>query len=221
MQLKNFRPHQCTFEGCTKSFMSLGHLRNHMDTHQEVKAYICPVAGCNQSYSRKQRLKVHIKKHSGTRDFKCPFENCNKAFYEKGNLKTHLRLHTGEKPYHCTAKGCSKSFATQGHLNDHVSKFHDANSKNRSAREQRYQRFDLGLSKLGQSMVSANRRSSPDSNTLRASQRPPPSSDALQPIEEVPDQASMRDDGVPNFAQLQAPTSMAKNEDEATSSVES
>ena len=104
--------------------MSNGHLKNHMDTHLQVKNFVCPVQGCNHSYSRAQRLQVHIKKHNGTRDYVCPYEGCGKAFFEKGNLKTHLRLHTGEKPYHCSDKRCTRSFATQGHLNDHYQKSH-------------------------------------------------------------------------------------------------
>jgi len=56
--------------------MSKGHLKNHFETHAQLRNYVCPYEGCVESYSRAQRLQIHLKKHQGNRDFVCPIESC-------------------------------------------------------------------------------------------------------------------------------------------------
>ena len=46
------RPYKCSWEGCNKQFMTKGHLKNHQDTHLDIKQFKCDYVGCNKSYSR-------------------------------------------------------------------------------------------------------------------------------------------------------------------------
>lgn len=83
------------------------------------KKYECVYDGCNRSYTSMGNLKTHLKAHQGKYDFKCDHENCDKAFLSSYSLKIHRRIHTGERPYSCESDGCDKSFNTLYRLNAH------------------------------------------------------------------------------------------------------
>ena len=83
------------------------------------KKYECVYDGCNRTYTSMGNLKTHLKAHQGKFDFKCDHERCEKAFLSSYSLKVHRRIHTGEKPYSCVSDGCDKSFNTLYRLNAH------------------------------------------------------------------------------------------------------
>ena len=83
------------------------------------KKYGCVYDGCKRSYTSMGNLKTHLKAHQGKYDYKCDHETCEKEFLSSYSLKVHRRIHTGEKPYLCESDGCEKSFTTLYRLNAH------------------------------------------------------------------------------------------------------
>ena len=83
------------------------------------KKYECVYDGCKRSYTSMGNLKTHLKAHQGKYDYRCDHDSCEKAFLSSYSLKVHRRTHTGEKPYSCESDGCVKSFNTLYRLNAH------------------------------------------------------------------------------------------------------
>ncbi|EIM87837.1 uncharacterized protein STEHIDRAFT_120110 [Stereum hirsutum FP-91666 SS1] len=89
------QPHQCEYEGCTKSFPTNQKLRAHSKVHDD-KRYTCVQGTCLASrtptyYPTWSALQHHIRTaHAPT----CPHATCNgKTFTTQSGLRGHLKLH--------------------------------------------------------------------------------------------------------------------------------
>lgn len=110
--------HECTFDGCGKSFKEKKVLRKHLLTHQP-RRFHCEFPECSKSFYERAKLKRHQLVHSGEKSFSCTFVGCKKRFALKANLLTHARVHTGTRPYKCPFPGCDKRFSQTSGRNSH------------------------------------------------------------------------------------------------------
>jgi len=88
--------------------------------HQGKKPHACTYQGCTKSFLRPAHLAIHIRIHTGEKPFVCTVDGCGKRWNQKSALKQHLRSHTGEKPFGCTSPGCSKKFSTSSSCKRHI-----------------------------------------------------------------------------------------------------
>ena len=130
-------PHKCPFKNCNKAFLTSYQLKNHERSHTGERPYQCDENGCDKKYSTQFRLQAHKRIHSGD-TFVCKFDNCDKEFTTKSDLKKHERIHTGEKPFECPMNGCGKKFTASHHLKIH---------RGTHSQDKPYQCEDLGCSK--------------------------------------------------------------------------
>lgn len=114
------RPYKCTFEGCTKRFITNGNLKSHMDYHIGKKEFRCDYKDCTKAFTQMSKLKEHGQLHLGRKPFNCTFQGCSKSFNYKWNLKSHLAKHSGIKPYLCYVKNCNKSYYSSNELRIHL-----------------------------------------------------------------------------------------------------
>ena len=111
---------QCEFDGCDKAFISSYSLKVHRRVHTGEKPFLCDKDGCDKSFNTRYRLTAHMRLHTGE-TFDCEYDSCKKQFTTKSDLKKHTRTHTGERPYHCEINGCGKAFTAPHHLKNHRS----------------------------------------------------------------------------------------------------
>ncbi|XP_017061050.1 zinc finger protein 182 isoform X2 [Drosophila ficusphila] len=102
----------CDF--CSKTFLTLGQLKTHVQTHIGNRNYKC--LHCSKSFLNSSNLLAHTRTHTGERPFKC--SKCPKTFIQKTHLVNHNRTHTGERPYECPQ--CDRSFIQPANLNTHI-----------------------------------------------------------------------------------------------------
>ncbi|RUS73598.1 hypothetical protein EGW08_018641 [Elysia chlorotica] len=115
-ELKSFI---CSFEGCSRKFAWLNHLKYHELTHSNDRQFKCPDELCGKTFFTAQRLNVHLRTHTGEKPFKCSHGECGKLFTTAGNLKNHQRIHTGEQPFVCDVGGCNRRFTERSSLTKH------------------------------------------------------------------------------------------------------
>ena len=147
-ELVNSKKYECVYDGCKRSYTSMGNLKTHLKAHQGKydykcdhrtcekaflssyslkvhrrihtgeKPYSCASDGCDKSFTTLYRLNAHKRVHSGEM-FGCEFDTCPKQFTTKSDLKKHSRTHSGEKPYQCKQDGCGRAFKAPHHLRTH------------------------------------------------------------------------------------------------------
>lgn len=152
-ELVNSKKYECVYDGCKRSYTSMGNLKTHLKAHQGKfdykcdhgtcdkaflssyslkvhrrihtgeKPYSCESGGCDKSFTTLYRLNAHKRLHTG-QTFGCEFDACTKQFTTKSDLKKHTRTHSGEKPYQCTTDGCGKAFRAPHHLRNHSTLHH-------------------------------------------------------------------------------------------------
>ncbi|XP_028137283.2 zinc finger protein 236-like [Diabrotica virgifera virgifera] len=110
---------KCTEPSCGKAFLTSYSLKIHIRVHTKVKPFECSETGCDKAFNTRYRLRAHERLHNG-KTFNCESDGCNKFFTTLSDLKKHIRTHTREKPYKCNAAGCGKAFTASHHLKTHM-----------------------------------------------------------------------------------------------------
>ncbi|XP_074102300.1 uncharacterized protein LOC141529584 isoform X1 [Cotesia typhae] len=145
---KHINRYECKYDGCLRTYSTVGNLRTHMKTHKGEFRFKCAEPNCGKAFLTSYSLKIHVRVHTKVKPFKCNHDGCDKAFntlyrlrahqrLHSGNtfnceetgcvkffttlsdLKKHTRTHTQERPYKCREKGCGKAFTASHHLKTH------------------------------------------------------------------------------------------------------
>ncbi|KAG5900033.1 hypothetical protein JTB14_009111 [Gonioctena quinquepunctata] len=109
---------KCSEQSCGKAFLTSYSLKIHIRVHTRVKPFECNEGDCHKAFNTLYRLRAHERLHNG-KTFNCETEGCNKFFTTLSDLKKHIRTHTREKPYKCKESGCGKAFSASHHLKTH------------------------------------------------------------------------------------------------------
>jgi len=63
-------------------------------SNEPERPHMCHFQGCTRSFGRLEHLKRHIRSHTGERPFSCTFAGCQKRFSRFDNMLQHARCHT-------------------------------------------------------------------------------------------------------------------------------
>ncbi|CAG7818907.1 unnamed protein product, partial [Allacma fusca] len=74
------------------SFVSSGVLKNHIKTHEGVRAFSCTL--CHLSFTTNGSLTRHMATHTTARPYMCPY--CRKTFKTSVSCRKHIKTHRDE-----------------------------------------------------------------------------------------------------------------------------
>jgi hypothetical protein len=87
------KPFRCKIPNCGKSFNQYGHVREHMLTHSDKKAWTCHI--CLHSFRVKGNLTAHLMIHTNKHPYTCKVEKCGKRFIQSTKLRQHYEKNHG------------------------------------------------------------------------------------------------------------------------------